>query len=253
MVHIDDRDGVRVIRMAHGKVSAMDVALCEALSGAIAGARADEVRAVVITGTGSSFSAGVDLFQVVTGGPDYVDRFLPLFETMLRDVLTLNIPVVAAVNGHAIAGGCVLACACDQRIMAEGPGRVGVPELAVGVPFPTLALGIMAARVPSSTLRRLVYTGRTVQMDEALASGLVDERSAPEHLLDRACDLARQLAAIPPATFALTKFVFAAPILEQTHRLADIDARVATTWREPGVYDAIRAYLEKTVGKTPKG
>ena len=66
--------------------------------------------------------------------------------------------MVAAINGHAIAGGCILAAACDHRIMVEGNGRIGIPELAVGVPFPALPLQIMAARLADGALRDLVFT-----------------------------------------------------------------------------------------------
>lgn len=250
MLTIDDRDGVRVIRMAHGKVNAMDIALCEALSHEMAAARRDgSVRAVVIAGTGSSFSAGVDLFKVVNGGAAYVERFLPVLDAMLRDVLTCPRPVVAAVNGHAIAGGCILMCACDYRVMAEGNGRVALTELTVGVPFPALALEIVAARVSPSVLRGLVYSGRAVQVDEAIAMGLVEEKCPSDVLLDRACAVARRMGAIPATAFALTKASFYQPALERVRHPAEIDARVAEEWRRPATYDTIRAYLEKTVGK----
>ena len=98
------------------------------------------MKAVIVTGSGSSFSAGVDLFRVIKDGPEYGRRFLPVLDDFLRAALTLPKPMVAAINGHAIAGGCILAAACDHRIMTEGNGRIGIPELAVGVPFPALPL-----------------------------------------------------------------------------------------------------------------
>lgn len=235
--------------MAHGKVSAMDIALGEALTSEIAAAHDSSVRAIVITGTGSSFSAGVDLFQVVNGGTGYVERFLPVLDAMLRDVLTMPKPVVAAVNGHAIAGGCILAAACDHRVMAEGNGRIGVPELVVGVPFPALAFEILASRVPVAALRSLVYSGRTVQVDEGLVTGLVDEKSPADLLVGRACAVAHQLAAIPAEAFALTKLALYTPILERVRQMADVNAQVVHSWMRPETYETIRAYLERTVGK----
>ena len=120
MIERQDRDGIRVLRLAHGKVSAMDIELGEAFTAELKSAAEDAVRGVVVTGTGSSFSAGVDLFRLIKDGPDYGQRFLPVLDTMLRDTLTFPKPLVAAVNGHAIAGGCILTTACDHRIMAEG-------------------------------------------------------------------------------------------------------------------------------------
>ena len=249
MIEVNDLDGVRTLKLAHGKVSAIDLELGEALSAAIADAAATSVKAVIITGSGSSFSAGVDLFRLVQDGPDYARRFIPVLDDLLRAALTFPKPMVAAINGHAIAGGCILAAACDHRIMTEGNGRIGIPELAVGVPFPALPMQIIAARLGDGPLRDLVFSGRTVQIDEAKALGLIDEKCPAGMLLDRATEVAQKLAAIPPRAFALTKEAFYSPILERANQLADLNERVVDAWMQPDTYDTIRRYLEKTVGR----
>jgi enoyl-CoA hydratase len=249
MIIREEHGGIRVLRLAHGKVSAMDLELGESFIAELKAAADPSVRAVIVTGTGSSFSAGVDLYRLLKDGPAYCQRFLPVLDTMLRDALTFPKPLVAAVNGHAIAGGCILAAACDRRIMAEGHGRIGVPELVVGVPFPALPLQIMAARMPDAAFRDVVLTGRTVLADEAVALGLIDERCPADALPDRALAVARQLAAIPAAVFALTKEAFTTPVLDRTARLGDLNARVVATWLQPQTYDTIRGYLERTVGR----
>jgi enoyl-CoA hydratase len=244
-----DADGIRILKLAHGKVSAIDIELCEALLEELEDAIDPSVKAVILTGTGSSFSAGVDLFRVIKDGPEYGRRFLPVLDEFLRAALTFPKPMIAAINGHAIAGGCILAAACDHRIMTEGTGRIGIPELAVGVPFPALPLQIMVARVADASLRDLVFSGRTVQVDEARAMGLIDEKCPSGMLLDRAYEVALKLMSIPSGAFALTKEGFYSPILERTRQLADLNKRVTETWLQPHTYDTIRAYLEKTVGK----
>lgn len=249
MIQRDDRDGIRILRLAHGKVSAIDTELGEAVMREMADAATAPVKAVIITGTGSTFSAGVDLFRVIKDGPEYGRRFLPVLDGFLRAALTLPKPLVAAVNGHAIAGGCILAACCDHRIMVEGTGRIGIPELAVGVPFPALPLQIMAARLSDSALRDLVFTARTVQVDEAKALGLIDEKCPSGMLVDRALDAAQRLAAIPANAFALTKELFYTPILERTAQLAGLNARVVDAWKQPHTYDTIRAYLDRTIKK----
>jgi enoyl-CoA hydratase len=227
----------------------MDIELGEAVIAELKAALEPSVKAVVITGSGSSFSAGVDLFRVIKDGPDYGRRFLPVLDEFLRATLTFPKPVVAAINGHAIAGGCILAAACDHRIMTEGNGRIGIPELAVGVPFPALPLQIMSARVADGPLRDLVFTGRTVQIDEAKTLGLIDEKCPAGMLMDRAVEVAHTLAAIPAGAFALTKEIFYSPILTRTQDLADLNARVVHAWMQPHTYETIRAYLEKTIRK----
>jgi enoyl-CoA hydratase len=244
-----DSDGIRILKLAHGKVSAMDIELGEALTVELKDAMDRSVKAIIITGSGSSFSAGVDLFRLIKEGPEYGRRFLPVLDEFLKTTLTFAKPIVAAVNGHAIAGGCILAAACDHRIMTEGNGRIGIPELAVGVPFPALPLQIMAARIADGHLRDLVFTGRTVQIDEAKTMGLIDEKCPSGMLLDRATEAAQRLAAIPAAAFAMTKEAFYSPILERSRQLADLNARVAEAWLQQHTYDTIRAYLDKTIRK----
>ena len=249
MIERKDAAGIRTLKLAHGKVSAMDIELGEAFLDEMRNALDPSVKAVVLTGSGSSFSAGVDLFRVLRDGPEYGRRFLPVLDSLLHAALTLPKPMIAAINGHAIAGGCILAATCDYRIMMEGTARIGIPELAVGVPFPALPLQIMSARVADGALRELVFTGRTVLIDEAKALGLIDEKCPSGMLMDRAMEVAERLAAIPAGAFALTKQAFYTPILERTKRLAGMNVHFVEAWLQQHTYDTIRAYLEKTVGK----
>src|SRR6266576_3946717 len=108
------------------------------------------------------FSAGVDLLRLVDGGADYVRNFLPAVCRTFEALFSLLAPVVAAIHGHAIAGGCVIACATDYRMMAREPGRIGVPELLVGVPFPVVPLEIMRFAAPRQYLQALAYRGLTL-------------------------------------------------------------------------------------------
>ena len=244
-----DVDGIRTLKLAHGKVSAIDIELGDAFIKEMDEARDPSVKAVILTGSGSSFSAGVDLFRVLRDGPDYGRRFLPVLDNLLRAALTLPKPLIAAVNGHAIAGGCILAAACDHRIMTEGNGRIGIPELAVGVPFPALPLQIMAARVADGPLRDLVFTGRTVLLDEAKTMGLIDEKCPSGMLMDRANEVAQRMATIPSGAFALTKEAFYTPILERTKQLSATNDRVVDAWLQQHTYDTIRTYLDRTIKK----
>jgi enoyl-CoA hydratase len=242
MVERKDVGGIRTLKLAHGKVSAMDLELGEALLKEMEDARDPAVKAVILTGSGSSFSAGVDLFRVLKDGPEYGRRFLPVLDSFLHAALTLPKPMIAAINGHAIAGGCILAATCDHRIMSEGTARIGIP-------FPALPLQIMSARVADGPLRDLVYTGRTVLIDEAKALGLIDEKCPSGMLMDRAMEAAERLAAIPAGAFALAKQAFYIPILERTKQLADMNARVVDAWLQQSTYDTIRTYLDKTIKK----
>src|SRR6185503_4137617 len=157
------------------------------------------------TGTGRMFSAGVDLLRLADGGAAYVHDFLPVVCRTFEALFSLMKPVVAAINGHAIAGGCVIACAADYRMMAREPGRIGVSELLVGVPFPIVPLEIMRFAAPPQYLQSMMYRGTTFTAEAALQHGLVDAVSDPDQLLDDALAIAASLAAVPSPAFTLTK------------------------------------------------
>ena len=112
-------------------------------------------------------------------------RFLPALHRLYSAVFFFPKPVVAAVNGHAIAGGCVLECCADRRIAARDGGRIGVTELLVGVPFPPLAFEVMKFATPPRYLADCMYSGATFTPEVALAHGLVDDLADASALLDR--------------------------------------------------------------------
>src|SRR5215468_7547836 len=180
MVVREDRGAIAVLRMAHGRANALDPEILGALSAAVEAAAG--APALVLTGTGAMFSAGVDLKRLAASGPDYPGALIPALVDCFARLFYHPRPVVAAVNGHAIAGGCVLACAADRRIAARGGARLGVTELMVGVPFPAIALEIMRGVVPSRHRAEMIYGGRTLSVDEALGRGLVDTVVEPDAL-----------------------------------------------------------------------
>ncbi len=248
MIERSDRDSIAVLRLAHRKVSALDVELCEALADALDGVAAAPPAAVVLTGSGSTFSAGVDLFRVLEGGSDYLERFLPALGRAFGTLFGLPVPVVAAVNGHAIAGGCVLVSCCDRRLMARGSGRIGVPELLVGVPFPALALEIMRFVLPAHHVQTVLYTGRSYTPEQALQVGLVDELADGDALLDRAVEEARALGSIAPATFRASKRGLRQPVLDRVAGHAEgYEREVHRAWRDPATHAVIRRYVERTI------
>lgn len=248
MIHCELRDSVAVIRMEHGKVNAIDLELFDALSAEFSALLSEPVKAVVLTGTGKAFSAGVDLFRVLNSGRDYLDRFLPAFSDGLRALFLFPKPVVAAINGHAIAGGCVFSCACDYRIMAQGPGTIGVPELLVGVPFPALALEVVRHGSAPQFLPEIVYTGRIYSPEQALQRGLLDEVVPPEALLNRAAAVAAELGAIPREAFRLTKLNLRQAAVDRA-AASPREAEVIRTWQAQETHDFVRQYLQQTIGK----
>ena len=247
MIDRTDRDGVAVLQLAHGKANTLDTELSRALKLALD--QAVDADAVVLTGTGSIFSAGVDLKRLVEGGVDYVRSFLPALSACFDRLFRFPRPVVAAVNGHAIAGGCVLAAACDRKLMAAGDGRIGVPELLVGVPFPAIALETVRLAVPPEHLQAVVYGGKAYRPDEARTVGLVDEVVAADRMLATAIDAASTYARIPPQAFALTKRQIRSVATDAVARARERDDEIAAYWQSEGGLETVRRYVERTLDK----
>lgn len=248
-MHIEKRGAVQLLRMEHSKANAVDSEFFDDLGRALTEVEADG-GPLVLTGSGSIFSAGVDLLRVLEGGVEYLEEFVPKLSEGLIRLYRLSRPVVAAVNGHAIAGGCILVCACDHRVAADGPARIGVPELRVGVPFPTAPMEIVKAVVPARFIQEVVYSGATFPLPAALERGLVDEVVEPERLLDRACEVAESYAAVGAASYALTKRQLRQPVMDRIEAgMRDLDPEIESVWKAPETHAAIRKYVEKTLKK----
>jgi len=251
MIEVETVEGIAVLRMQHGKANALDIEFCEALAARFNALRMnDEVEAIVLTGAGTMFSAGVDLKRLSAGGAHYVRAFLPALHKLYEEAFFHPKPVVAAINGHAVAGGAILACCADRRIMAHEAGRIGVTEMLVGVPFPALAFEVLRAAVPAEYLAEFAYSGATYMTDDALECGWIDEIAEPEELLEDALAVAEELAALPAAAFALTKAQIRGPV---TERLAvsgeEIDREVTALWCADDTLARVRDYVARMLTK----
>jgi enoyl-CoA hydratase len=247
VIEVTERDGVVLLRLAEGKANAMSLEFCDALTARFAAL--SSARAVVLTGTGRIFSAGVDLKRLVDGGDAYVRKFLPALSTMLATVFSHPAPVVAAINGHAIAGGCVLACAADRRLMVRDGGRIGVTELLVGVPFPPVAMEIMRCATAPQFFAEAIFSGATYTALEAAERGWVHDVIEEEQaLIDRAVKSANALAALPPQVYSLSKQQTRQPALERMND-PELDAEIEQIWNAPETLARIRDFIARTLRK----
>jgi enoyl-CoA hydratase len=241
MIQVEYDGDVAIVRLEHGKVNALDLELLRAISKTFR--ELSDAGAIVLTGAGRAFSAGVDLVRIVDGGVAYAEEFLPALSDAFLAVFDCPRPVVAAVNGHALAGGCVLAAAADVRLMSGG--TIGLTELMVGVQFPTVPLEI-ARHAFGARASLLALTAGSFDTEEALRLGLVDDVVAAGDLLPTAVQRAAVLATYPAQVYAATK--------EQLHREAHrrIDERrsaddkaAGEVWTDGQTLAGIKAFLER--------
>ena len=245
MIEIAHRNEIAVVTMNHGKANAMDVEFCEEIAAQFEKLKKDRAKAVVLTGQGKIFSAGVNLVRALEGGPDYFRKFMPALSKAFEAVFFFPKPVVAAINGHAIAGGCVLALCCDLRIMADDAKlRIGLNEVALGLEFPPKILALARRRVPPRWLERVVLEAGLHEPARALALGLVDELASDSVAVAR--ERLARLAAHSPRVYAATKQALRGGALdlsaEERRHFRDT---VVPAWCAAETKARIRAVLER--------
>lgn len=205
-------DGVVTITLAHGKLNPLSIEVLDALRSAVVSAADDGARALVITGNERAFAAGADITQFTTGGesfelaaPERVRQIGRAFLEALNSVAAMACPTIAAINGVALGGGCELALACDFRIVSPD-ARLGQPEILLGIIPGGGGTQRLARLVGPARAKDLVFSGRTVDAEEALAIGLVDRiGSGGSDLLVEAVDWAGTFARGPRHALALAK------------------------------------------------
>jgi len=204
-VSYETKDRIARITLDDGKVNAMSLGFFQALGAALDRAESERPGAVVITGRPGIFSAGLDLKLLPTLGAAELRTTLNSFaRTMLR-VFLFPIPTVAAVSGHAIAGGALLMFACDLRVAADGPARLQLNETAIGLALPSWAILIARSAIPPRWRTEAMLHARPYSPAEAQTRGFVDTVVPAEQLLAAAAEAAAPLAALDQTAYAVSK------------------------------------------------
>ena len=211
----------------------------------LAGLQKGGGRALLLRGAGDTFSAGLDLKEVASLDRAGMERYLLLLDELIDALYGYAGPTVAAVNGHAIAGGCVLALCCDLRVMADDPKlRIGLNEVALGLEFPPKILALARRRLPPRWLERVVLEAGLHEPASALALGLVDELASDSVTVAR--ERLGTLAAHSPRVYAATKQALRGGALdlsaEERRHFRDT---VVPAWCGAETKARIRAVLER--------
>jgi enoyl-CoA hydratase len=248
MIAREDHNGVAVLQLSHGKANTLDLELLLALGTEIDNLDA-QVKALVLTGRDRMFSPGIDLPNLLEHGTDYTLDLVDALNKILERFIDLPIPSVAAINGHAIAGGFILACGCDIRLMADGRGQVGLTEFLLGVPFPPLALELIRAAVGEGNAKRLALQAELLPAETAHSLGLVDGLTPPETLLESAIRTARRLGAIPRTTFELTKRQLMAPLrMRLAHLGTSHEQATGQVWVTGETRQIMQTFVKRRLG-----
>ncbi len=220
-VHTTQIDGVTHVELARPPANAMVPDFLDEIATCFHAFQSDDaVKTIVLKGNGRVFCAGMDL-KAAAGVADIAgsDALVLSFNRAFSAVYGCLKPVIGAINGHAIAGGMVLALCCDYRIAASVNAQFGLTEVRVGVPFPEAAYNVIADQLRPETLRCLVQFGENVDPDTALAWGAVDELAEPEDVVERAHQKALTCLKIPPRGYAEVKRQLRGPTISKNAEL----------------------------------
>src|SRR5438067_2048402 len=242
-VTIEQRGDVALVRIDRPPANALDRELLADGAAALDELRDPGPGAVVIVGHERFFSAGVDLKLAPMLDRDGQREMVSGINRLFAGWYSFERPVVCAVNGHAIAGGLILALCGDHRVCATGEAKLGLTELRAGIPYPAAALAIVRAELTPQAARRLALHADLVDPPRALELGLVDELAEPDEVLDRALELADELAALPHDAYAKVKRQVRGATISQLERVDEdplLDGWISTETRS-----AAEAILER--------
>lgn len=235
LYRIEWRDGTAEIGLTCGKANALNLrslaAISQALDEAVrAGTRGAGARGAILTGYDRFFSTGLDLVGLYELDRSGMDAFVREFDRVMLQVFAFPRPLVAALNGHAVAGGCILALACDARLMPDHGAQIGLNEIRLGLPFPASALEIARHCLPMEFVDSILYGGQLYTPLEAMSRGLVDGLTSGD-VMEEARAVCRRLAEQPAGAFEVIKGSLKRPAVHRaTEALDELRRAFVDAW-----------------------
>ena len=246
MILTFDHGPVRELKLNRPPVNALSTELISTLRTAIVGAPRDGARAIIISGAPGRFSAGLDLPLLLGHTEAEMKVLWGEMYGLLRAIATSPIPTVAAITGHAPAGGTVLTLFCDWRIMAEGDFNVGLNEVQVGIPLPPVLLTGLRRLVGVRYAERLAVRGELMSPARAYEIGLVDDLAPVEQVVERAVEWCQHLLALPANAMTVTRQEARKDLAELF--ASDLDPeleRVLAGWWHPETQSTLQAIAQQ--------
>ena len=251
MIRTIDHGVIRELRLDRPPVNALSPELIAALKKAIQAAPGNGARALILSGAPGRFSAGLDVPLLLGLDRPAMASLWREFYALLGAIAGSPIPIVAAITGHAPAGGTVLALYCDLRIMASGDYKIGLNEVPVGIPIPPVILAGARRLLGPRLAERLAVSGELLSPQDALGFGMIDEVVALEKVVDRAVDRCQRLLALPAEAMAGTRRLARADLVA----IFEVDLepelqRVIASWWSAETQETLRALVKRLGKKT---
>jgi enoyl-CoA hydratase/carnithine racemase len=205
MIEISKLGPVSEIRMSHPPANALSPGLIRALDDSLGQAVEGGASAIVLSGLPGMFSAGLDVPALLELDRDGVRDTWKSFHYLLRSIAFSPVPTIAAITGHAPAGGAVISLFADYRVMAEGPYRIGLNEVEVGIILPRVMFRALERLVGPHQAENLATAATMLRAAEAQRIGLVDEVAPQDEVVERALSRCQRLLSLPPRAMSETR------------------------------------------------
>lgn len=216
LVETEIKDGIARIVLNRGKVNAINMEMVDHIRDAFEKIREDDkARSIVFTGNGKFFSFGFDIPELLTYTREDFVLFLTNFTDLYSYIYLYPKPVIGALNGHTIAGGCMLALACDFRIMMAGKGKIGLNEVNIGASVFAGAAEMTKFLIGGKNAHEVLLGGEMLDTENALRLGLVDKVVPEERFVEEIENTAREYAGKNQAAFASIKRLIRQPVADQ--------------------------------------
>ena len=250
MLEVIRHDAIHEIRLARPPVNALDPALVRALRDAIASSRQEGARGIVLSGREGLFSAGLDVPVLLMLPRDALRAFWGDFFGLCADLACSPVPTVAAITGHAPAGGAVLSIMCYYRVMADGAFRIGLNETQVGLAVPAPIQAMMRRLVGAYRAERLMVAGAMLEAADAKGVGFVDELVATDLVVPRAIAWLSDLLTLPPHAMTGTRRIARADVVAMFEDAAalSVDA-ILEVWYAPEAQSVLHALVARLKAK----
>lgn len=245
---LDFENGIAIVKLNRGITNAINPDLVASLTSTLKDLRHDSgVRGLVLSSSNEKFfSIGFDIPYLFDLPPDSFRSFYQSFGRLCIDLMTIPKPVISAVRGHAIAGGCILTLCCDYRFVSEGRKLIGVNEIKLGVPVPFVADCILRRLIGYRKARNIMDTGDFYEPDEALILGLVDKVLPLDEVLSRSIEEAKKLSSVSSSAFAVVKNNRVEPIEEEIMaRLGEKEDFFVECWYSDIARDLLQEAMSK--------
>lgn len=223
---VSNEDGLATVTISRGKVNALSEPLVEELDKCFADMEEDRaVRAIVLRGSGNFFSFGFDVPEFLSYSKADFTRFIHKFGALCQRAYLFPKPLIGALNGHTVAGGCLLALTCDYRIMVKGKARMGLNEITFGAPMFSNGVEMLRSLVGTGKAERILLLGSMYSAEEAQVMGLVDEAVEGEGFEERVRKAARDFSQKDPEPFGIVKRLLRKPFADKMTENAEQSIR----------------------------